>query len=75
MRIRWIAAAVALLGLDAYLLIWQWKAVGGNVLAEPIILAPAFLAQHVALRRHVDRRHAETHARLDEALGNRDTTA
>lgn len=73
MRRRWIVAAVALLALDAYLLIWQWKAVGGNVEAQFILITPAFIAQHFALRRHVDRRHAQTHARLNEVLGDRDT--
>jgi hypothetical protein len=72
-RARWIAAAAPLLALDAYLLIWQWPLVGGNVLAEALIVTPAFLAQHLALRRHVDRRHSETHARLDEALRRDDT--
>ena len=65
MRLRWIAAAVALVVLDVYLLACHWGMVGGNVLAEPIILAPAFIAQHLAWRRHHDRSTAELHARLD----------
>lgn len=64
---RWVWAALAagLVGLDVYLLGWQWGLVGGNVLAQFIITTPAFIAQHLALKRHMDRRHAELHARLD----------
>lgn len=71
MHLRWIIAAVVLLALDAYLLAYRWADVAGNVEAEALIVTPAFLVQHLALRRHVDRRHAETHARLDEALNTR----
>lgn len=65
MRARWIAAALLLVALDAYLLAWQWPLVGGNVLAQIIIVTPAFIAQHFALKWHVDRRHAQTEQRLD----------
>lgn len=71
MRLRWITAALLLLALDAYLLAFHWQDVAGNVEAQFIIITPAFLIQHLALRRHVDRRHAETEQRLtaqDEAL-------
>ena len=64
-RTYWIAAAVLLVALDAYLLGWHWQDVAGNVEAQFIIITPAFLLQHLALRRHVDRRHAETTQRLD----------
>lgn len=72
MRLRWIAPGLLLVALDVYLLGWQWPLVGGNVLAQIIIVTPAFIAQHIALKLHVDKRHAEIHQRLtaqDEALG------
>lgn len=64
---RWVWAALALLlvTLDVYLLGWRWSDVAGNVEAQFIIVTPAFLIQHAALRRHVNRRHAELHRRLD----------
>lgn len=65
MRARWILLAALLLALDVYLLGWRWADVAGNVEAQFIIITPAFIAQHIALRRHVDRRHAEVHQRLD----------
>lgn len=64
-RWAWAVLAAGLVALDVYLLGWQWANVGGNVEAQFIIVTPAFIAQHLALRRHVDRRHAELHARLD----------
>jgi membrane protein implicated in regulation of membrane protease activity len=65
MRLRWIVAALLLVALDAYLLLYRWSDVGGNIEAQFVIITPAFLLQHLALRRHVDRRHAETAQRLD----------
>lgn len=65
MRLRWIILAALLVALDAYLLLYRWQDVGGNIEAQLVIITPAFLLQHVALRRHVDRRHAETTERLD----------
>lgn len=65
MRLRWITPAVLLVALDAYLLLYRWNDVAGNVEAQFIIITPAFLLQHLALRRHVDKRHAEVHQRLD----------
>lgn len=68
MRARWIAAGLVLLALDVYLLVWRWADVAGNVEAQFIIVTPAFLIQHLALRRHVDRRHAETEQRLGKTV-------
>lgn len=65
MRLRWIALAALLLCLDAYLLLYRWNDVAGNIEAQFVIITPAFLLQHLALKRHVDRRHAEVHQRLD----------
>lgn len=65
MRLRWITLAVLLVALDAYLLLYRWGDVAGNIEAQFVIITPAFLLQHLALRRHVDRRHAEVHQRLD----------
>ncbi|MFB8182647.1 hypothetical protein ACFC8N_42990 [Streptomyces sp. NPDC055966] len=68
MRARWIAVALALVALDVYLLLEHWNDVAGNVEAQFIIVTPAFLIQHLALRRHVDRRHAETEQRLGKKV-------
>lgn len=68
MRARWIAAGLALLALDVYLLLWHWNDVAGNVEAQIIIVTPAFLIQHFALKRHVDRRHAEAEQRLGRTV-------
>jgi membrane protein implicated in regulation of membrane protease activity len=65
MRLRWIAAALLLVALDAYLLLYRWNDVAGNIEAQFVIITPAFLLQHLALKRHVDRRHTETAQRLD----------
>lgn len=65
MRLRWIAPAALLVALDAYLLLYRWNDVAGNIEAQFVITTPAFLLQHLALKRHVDRRHAETAQRLD----------
>lgn len=64
-RWTWALLAGPLVTLDVYLIGWRWADVGGNVEAQFIIVTPAFLIQHAALRRHVDRRHAELHRRLD----------
>lgn len=65
MRARWIAAALLLVALDVYLIGWRWNDVAGNVEAQFVIITPAFLLQHFALKQHVDKRHAETEQRLD----------
>ncbi|MBD0743614.1 hypothetical protein [Streptomyces sp. CBMA152] len=61
-RTWWAIAALVVAGLDAYLLLCHWPDVAGNLEASVIWGTPALVAQHVALRRHVDRRHAETQA-------------
>ncbi|RCH70425.1 hypothetical protein DT019_02770 [Streptomyces sp. SDr-06] len=61
-RTRWILAALAVLALDVYLLVFHWPDVAGNLAASVIWGTPALVAQHVALRRHADRQHAETRA-------------
>lgn len=66
-RALWAAAAVALAALSYYLIAYRWADVGGNIEAQVVIVTPAFVAQHVLLRRHVDRRHAETHRALAAA--------
>jgi hypothetical protein len=48
-----------LLGLDAYLCAYHWADMVGNIEAQFVIVTPAFMGQHVALRRHADRQHAE----------------
>ena len=68
MRVYWIAAGLALLVLDVYLLLWRWNDVAGNIEAQFVIVTPAFLIQHFALKRHVDRRHAETEQRLGKTV-------
>lgn len=65
MRLRWILAALLLVALDVYLVAWRWSDVAGNVEAQFIIVTPAFLAHHLAVRRRQDQLHAETQARLD----------
>lgn len=64
-RARRTVGALLLVALDAYLIGWRWADIAGNVEAQFVIITPAFLLQHFALRRHVDRRHAETAQRLD----------
>jgi membrane protein implicated in regulation of membrane protease activity len=61
----WALLAALLLALDVYLVAWRWSDVGGNIEAQFVIVTPAFLLQHLALRRHVDKRHAQTEQRLD----------
>ena len=70
---RWwwplITAAVA---LSSWLLVFHWPEIWPNLAASLIWALPAFTAQHIALRRHVDRRHAETQQHLtvqDDAIG------
>lgn len=65
MRARWITAALVLLVLDAYLLLFRWTDVAGNIEAQFVIVTPAFIAHHVLTRRHLERLHAETRDRLD----------
>lgn len=65
MRLRWITLAALLVALDAYLLLYRWNDVAGNVEAQAIIVTPAFLLHHLATKRRQDRQHAETQARLD----------
>lgn len=65
MRARWLLLGLLLVALDVYLLGWRWSDVAGNVEAQFIIITPAFLIQHLALKRRADRHHAETQARLD----------
>ena len=64
MRARWILLGLLLVALDVYLVGWRWNDVAGNIEAQFVIITPAFLLQHLALRRHVDRRNAETEQRL-----------
>lgn len=61
-RTWWILAALLVLAVDAYLLAYHWADVAGNLAASVIWGTPALVAQHVALRRHADRQHAETRA-------------
>ncbi|MFF3151791.1 hypothetical protein [Streptomyces sp. NPDC057910] len=63
-RTRWIFAALVVLALDAYLLAYRLTDVAGNLEASVIWGTPALVAQHVALRRHADRQHAETRAAI-----------
>jgi hypothetical protein len=65
-RVWWILAALAVAGLDVYLLWFHWPDVAGNLAASVIWGTPALVAQHVALRRHADRQHAQTRALLGE---------
>ena len=65
MRARWIVAASLLAALDAYLLLFRWADVAGNVEAQFILVTPAFVAHHVLTRRYLDHMHAETQQRLD----------
>ena len=67
-RWAWALLAAALVALDVYLVGWRWGDVGGNVEAQFIIVTPAFIVQHFALKWHVDRRHAETEQRLAGTL-------
>jgi membrane protein implicated in regulation of membrane protease activity len=67
----WVLLVAALVALDVYLIRWHWSDVAGNVEAQFILVTPAFIAHHLLLRRHLDRRHAETSGRLaaqDEAM-------
>ena len=71
--LRWwwpvISAAVV---LSCWLLVFYWQQIWPNLAASLIWALPAFTAQHIALRRHVDRRHEETQQHLaaqDEAIG------
>ncbi|ANZ14442.1 membrane protein [Streptomyces noursei ATCC 11455] len=64
-RIVWAVAALAVVALDVYLLRYHWSDVGGNIEASIIWGTPALVAQHVALRRHVNRTHAATVERFD----------
>lgn len=63
-RLWWILAALVVLALDAYLLVFHWPDVAGNLAASVIWGTPALVAQHVALRRHAERQHAETRAAI-----------
>lgn len=72
---RWAALTAALVGLDVYFLGWRLAEVQGNVEAQFIIVTPAFIVQHLLMRRRVDRQHAETARRLDELHDKHDETA
>ena len=65
MRARWILLGLLLVALDVYLIGWRWSDVGGNVEAQFIISTPQFIALHLLTKRHVDKRQAEVHQRLD----------
>lgn len=64
-RAAWLAACLAVLAYDLYLLASSFPEVRANLEAAVIWATPALIAHHVLLRRHADRRHAETQARLD----------
>jgi len=64
-RLRWITLALLLVALDAYLLLYRWNDVAGNVEAQFIISTPQFVALHVLAKRRAERHQAEVHARLD----------
>ncbi|MFD9633632.1 hypothetical protein [Streptomyces violascens] len=66
-RTWWILAAAVVLALDAYLLAYHWPDVAGNLEASVIWGTPALVAQHIALRRHADRQHAETRAAISDS--------
>ncbi|MEV8523117.1 hypothetical protein AB0451_03015 [Streptomyces sp. NPDC052000] len=69
-RTWWILAALTVLVGDVFLLVYRWGDVAGNLEASIIWGTPALVAQHVALRRHADRQHAETRAAiLDSTTG------
>lgn len=58
-RLLMVAAAAGLLLLDGYLCAFHWADMVGNIEAQFVIITPAFVGQHVALRRRQDRHHAE----------------
>jgi hypothetical protein len=66
-RTWWILAALVVAALDVYLLTVHWTDVAGNLEASVIWGTPALVAQHVALRRHADRQHAETRAAIRDS--------
>jgi 4-amino-4-deoxy-L-arabinose transferase-like glycosyltransferase len=61
----WLLVVAALVVFDLYLLIYRLSDVQGNVEAQFIIVAPAFLAKHWADVRHRNAQHAEVMARQD----------
>ncbi|MEV5944848.1 hypothetical protein [Streptomyces sp. NPDC051994] len=69
-RTCWILAALAVLAMDAYLLAYHWGDVAGNLEASVIWGTPALVIQHVTLRRHADRQHAETRAAILDRAQN-----
>lgn len=58
-RLLMVAVVVGLLVLDSYLCTFHWSDMVGNIEAQFVIVTPAFVGQHVALRRRADRQHAE----------------
>jgi hypothetical protein len=65
-RAAWVLATAGLLTLSWYLVVYRWADVAGNLEAQVVITTPAFVAHHLLIRRHVDRRHAETRDALAE---------
>lgn len=64
-RTAWAAASAAIAALAIYLVAYRWADVGGNLEAQVVIVAPAFVAHHLLIRRHINRRHAETRRHLN----------
>lgn len=64
-RLLFVLAALFLMAPAAVLLVFEFEPIWPNLAASYICTAPMFAATHLLMRRHVDQRHAATHARLD----------
>lgn len=53
-----------------HLLASWWTAIWPNLVASVIWSTPAFIAHHVLVRRHIDRRHAQLAEHVTTQLGS-----
>ena len=65
-RVTWVVVAALVVAADVYLLCYRLPDVQGNLEASLIWGTPALIAQHLALRRHINRRHEETRRHLSD---------
>lgn len=70
-RAAWAVAALAVAALAVYLVVYRWADVGGNLEAQAVITAPAFVTHHLLIRRHVARQHEQTQQALAAATAQR----
>lgn len=65
-RVTWVVVAALIVAADVYLLCYRLSDVQGNLEASLIWGTPALVAQHLALRRHINRRHEEIRRHLSD---------